>query len=403
MGFREWIAEKLNPAQGAIQMDQGVRVDTTTAYDEVRNFVEAYNGVEVIRRGTDMIVAGVCLFDYDVADPVNGLVPQKSIRKAKLQRLLNYEPNPYQDKQAFMSNCILDYVLEGNIFIYWDGAFLYHLPSNKITIVTDEKTFIKEYQYMGASRLNGELITFQPEEIIHIKENSSTSIYRGTSRLMAAGPSIATINKMVDFQDNFFKNGTVPGLVLESDNPIPDKIKQRMLASWATTYNPRTGGKRPLILDNGLKLKPLATVDFQELDFNISIQATQDSVLEALGVPAVLLNGGNNANISPNLRLFYLETVMPIVRKLTKAFERFFGYDIKPLADGVSAMQPDIKEQSMAITTLVNGGVITPNEARLEMRYPPDKDPESDKLRIPANIAGSAANPSVGGKPTGNQ
>jgi hypothetical protein len=31
--------------------------------------------------------------------------------------------------------------------------------------------------------------------------------------------------------------------------------------------------------------------------------------------------------------------------------------------------------------------------------YEPDKDPASDQLRIPANIAGSAANPSEGGRP----
>jgi hypothetical protein len=116
-------------------------------------------------------------------------------------------------------------------------------------------------------------------------------------------------------------------------------------------------------------------------------------------VPPVLLDGGNQANIAPNLRLFYLETIMPIVRKYISAMELMTGYDIDAVTSSVSALQPDLKDIAAYHTTLVNGGVLTPNEARVELRYEKDKDPESDKLRVPANIAGSAANPSVGGKP----
>ncbi len=50
--------------------------------------------------------------------------------------------------------------------------------------------------------------------------------------------------------------------------------------------------------------------------------------------------------------------------------------------------------------SLVNGGLITPNEARAELRW--DKftgDSSMDEIRIPQNIAGSAVNPSQGGRP----
>ena len=35
-----------------------------------------------------------------------------------------------------------------------------------------------------------------------------------------------------------------------------------------------------------------------------------------MGVPPILMDGGNNANIRPNHRLYYLETVLPIVKKI---------------------------------------------------------------------------------------
>jgi phage portal protein BeeE len=121
--------------------------------------------------------------------------------------------------------------------------------------------------------------------------------------------------------------------------------------------------------------------------------------MTAIGVPPILLQGGNNANIAPNLRLFYLETVLPIVKLYISAVERYFGYDVEAITSTVSALQPELKDIATYHQTLVNGGVITPNEARTELRYA--KIEGGDTIRVPANIAGSAANPSQGGRPQG--
>jgi len=140
-------------------------------------------------------------------------------------------------------------------------------------------------------------------------------------------------------------------------------------------------------------------VSFKELDFEASIRAKDHDILTALGVPPILLAGGNNANIAPNLRLFYLETVLPLVRLVNSGFERFFGYDLEPETSKVSALQPDMRDEAAYISTLVNGGILTPNEARAALRYPSLAD--GDAIRIPANIAGSAADPAQGGRPQG--
>lgn len=112
---------------------------------------------------------------------------------------------------------------------------------------------------------------------------------------------------------------------------------------------------------------------------------------------SILLQGGNNANISPNLRLFYLETILPINRKFISAVERYFGYDVEAITTTVSALQPELKDIAAYHSTLVNAGIISANEARVELRY--EAKTGNDDLRIPANIAGSAANPSTGGRP----
>lgn len=204
---------------------------------------------------------------------------------------------------------------------------------------------------------------------------------------------------MLTYQEQFFENGAVPGLIVMSDNTLSSVAKEKTVAYWMKNYSARNGAKKPLILDSGLKPFTGLAANFQEMDFDTSIHTHHEYILKTIGVPPILLDGGNNANISPNLRLFYLETVMPIVTKLTSALERYFGYDIEPITSNVSALQPEKRDIAAYLTTLTNGGIMTPNEARVELRLEKDKDPESDKLRVPANIAGSAANPGLGGAP----
>lgn len=205
---------------------------------------------------------------------------------------------------------------------------------------------------------------------------------------------------MIQFQQNFFDNGAVPGLVLTSENVLGQSVKERMLSTWQARYNPKSGGRRPMILDGGLKVEKLSDTTFSELDFEGSISNKESAILKALGVPPILLDGGNNANIAPNLKLFYLETVVPMVRSFASAMERYYGYDLEPESEKISALQPQMSEAGNFYSTLVNNGIITPNEARTELRW--DKiegDPKMDEIREPKNIAGSATDPSQGGRP----
>ena len=93
--------------------------------------------------------------------------------------------------------------------------------------------------------------------------------------------------------------------------------------------------------------------------------------------------------------------MLPINQLWVSAIERFFGYDVQAVTSNVSSLQPELKDVAAYFTTLVNGGVLSPNEARVELRYPVVAG--HDDLRVPANIAGSASNPSQGGRPTGGE
>ena len=136
-----------------------------------------------------------------------------------------------------------------------------------------------------------------------------------------------------------------------------------------------------------------------QLDFEDSIERIQQDMAKAIGVPYVLLKSGNNANIDANQKLFYLSTVIPILTQFCSAFAHFFnnGVNIYPDKLSVPALQPDNRTQAIYYSTLVNTGIITPNEARQGLRFP--KLDNNDNIRVPQNITGSATDATQGGRP----
>ena len=388
--YNFWKTEKLNPAQEEIVVSlEGA--GPIGSREIPTNYTAYYEFLEVVNRAVNMIVDDTAEIPFRVGDPITGATSvARGIRRSRVDLLLNEEPNPFQDVSTFKRNLIIDYILDGNIFIYFDGASLYHLPANYTDIDPDKKTYVSKYTFQKS-------IDYSPKEIIHVKENSFHSIYRGTSRLRAARRTMAQLTRMREFQDNFFKNGAVPGLVIKSPSVISEKNKERMIQSWMTRYRPDGGGRRPLVLDGGMELDSISNINFRELDFEHSIEMAEKEILKILGVPPIMLDSGNNANIRPNHRLYYLETILPIIEKMTRALERYFGFRLVPDVSNIPALQPELRDSAAYYSTLVNTGIITPNEARESLNY--TELFGAGELRVPANIAGSAANPTEGGRP----
>ena len=376
---------KINPSQPYIMMQEGTSIPPNP-----NAYWQYYENLGIVNRSINMIVDAASQIDFIIDNDTiaQQFPPVKGVKKASVDRLLNSEPNPFQDISSFRRLILLDLLVEGNAFIYYDGVHLYHMPAHLVEILPDEKLYVKAYKL--------HTIEYSTNEIIHIKDNSMRGIYRGASRLKAAIKNVDLLARMLRFQDNFFENGAVPGLILKSENALSDKIKERMIEGWLRAYSPNKGGKRPLILDGGLELDRLTNTSFKELDFEASIKNQENAIMVALGVPPILLTGGNNANIRPNQRLFYIETVIPLVDKFLRAYERFFGFKILPDND-IAGLQPELREQAGFYSTLVNTGILTVNEARKALAYDTLKD--QDELRVPANIVGSATNPSEGGRP----
>lgn len=368
-------------------------------HGDTYNCYNAYSLFEAVNRGVNLITDSLASIPIDVGDKRKGYTPvniaDRNLQKQALFNLINIAPNPDQDKVEFFSLIAVDYLLTGTILIYFDGKYLYRLPPTEVEIVPGKTRLIDKYIY----KPNGRTIEFAPEEIIRIKENSATNPYIGTSRLSSALTTLGIMDKMNTYQVNYFKNGTVLGVVIVSKNILGEKTKEKIKANMRQNYNPVNGARSPIVLDGDVDIKNLNQQTYKELDFDGAYKEREYKVYEALGVPPILIDSGNNANIAPNLKMFYLVTVMPILNKILAGFERYFGYDLKAAIGEVPAMLPDLRERGAFLTSLVNAGILTRNEARGEIRYDKSGDEIADKLILPANVAGSNTDPNTGGRP----
>lgn len=381
--------------QSAILDDVGVEHPTENKYEFYLQ--SSYENLEVVRRSVDLAVNSAIEVDINIGSslPVKPVHPGAKKKLKSLTTVLNFRPNPFESVLEYRAELYLDLLLYGNCFQYFDGRDLFHLPARKMSVIADSKNKISHYEMDGSSGP----IRYEINEIVHTRDNSISSIYKGKSRLESCVDSIDRLRKMHSFQTQFFENGAIPGLIITTPNVFTEKTKQKIIAAWQRYYSPKSGAKRPMILDGDMKLNPLSQINFKELEFEASIEKNELKILKAIGVPPILLDSGNNANIRPNIQLFYETTVIPLVNKIISSYERFFGYDLEPDIAKIRALRPELRDAGQYFTGLVNGGIMTINEARKELRLEDSTEAHADKLRIPANIAGSAADPSEGGRP----
>lgn len=401
MGLGNWIKQKLNPAQGMIAREVP---STSTSNKKHLTTTQAFEDVEVVNRCVNLLIDSSSQVRYDIKDkytftPLGAGKAQGGIRQERVREILNIRPNPFMDASTFWRLVIMDFIMEGWAFIHWDGFSLYHLPAANMEVYADKTKYVNKFIY-------GAQVEFEPNEIIFIKDNAynrgnSTQI-EGFSRILSSLEGLVRREKLLQFKEKFFDNGAVFSLILETEAVLNKKLKKRFEEEISLDYNPRTGRSSVKVLDAGMKARTLTPTSSRDLDVKADIDDFERKACIALGIPPLLLDSGNNANIRPNIELLFYMTILPMMRKVESVLEIFFGYDIKLSTDDIAALAPDGEKQSKEVSALVNNGLITGDEGRVKLRLEPLGTPEMTKIRIPQNIAGSGTGVSgqEGGKPS---
>lgn len=374
----------------------------TPSFIPITSVTKAYNDDPVVGQCVNMLIDSSAAVRFDVKLP-------KKVRFAnsgklsieKISELLNDRPNPDMSRDQFMRVSIQDLLFTGFSVIYHDskGNFLYPLKSQYVKLVPGTMKLIDHIEYNNTS--------YPTSECIVIVDNGFKNVntyLTGNSRICSILKSVNSKLETIGYEDYVMKSRAVVTLAIETDAVLSKKLKKRFQDETRLDYNPKTGRSSVLILDSGAKLKEIRSSLKDQGTIEVKDSHNKQIAL-GLGVPYSVLTPTPSANVDADIKQFYKVTVANLMNKFKSSFEFHFGMDVSLDYSDISILQNDIKKQSDAVATKVNNGLITTNEGREELRYEPlaatqvEGDFDPDKLRTPANIAGSASNPLLGGRP----
>ena len=274
-------------------------------------------------------------------------------------------------------NMIKDVLLHGNGFAYINRdqkgmpVSLTYLPFGDVTIMYNP---INRTLFYQVPRLGKSLV--EPINIIHINMHSEDGIH-GKSILTFAGNTIKLSGNAEKAATDFFASGMSVNGVLSTDVPRLTKDQRQVIAeAWLNSQVGRGSGIA--VLENGMKYQPVSSnsKDGQLLEtrvFNIQ------EVARWFNISPVLLGDLTKTSYN-NLEQAQLQlvtnTLAPFVQCLEQELNRKLILPKDQTKYYIDIVEEDIIKQDKQsqvnyLSTLVNTGIISRNEARKQLGFGP--------------------------------
>jgi HK97 family phage portal protein len=258
-------------------------------------------------------------------------------------------------------------------------------------------------------------------DVLHIRlhsvERKRPFPLMGETPLIAALASITASSAITQQQINFFNNQARPSAVLSTDQILDKDQVQFLRDRWNEQAKGLDGcgpGGVP-ILTAGLKVLPWSTPG-KDAQIAEVMKLSDENIALAFRIPLQVLGLGNNAYSTTEL-LFQAWLASGLgfaLEHIEQAFDRLFQLDGQPYDyiefDTSALLRSAYKDRIEGLVRAVQGGVMSPNEARNsegfdnvkfgdEPRLQAQMVPLSAATTIPAVPAAAAAPAAPGEKP----
>lgn len=316
--------------------------------------------------------------------------------KNPLLKLLD-RPNPYESWPKFSEHLVGDLEHAGNAYIERVGPDKYQntrprelnlLPPKDMIIQRgDARQPVESYQWGGD-------VTFKPWQILHLKKYNPTDSFYGLSPLSAAAHAIDQNNAAANWNYSLFKNAGRPSGILTLTEEVIDEAAYDDIVTKLRNQNiGESNAGQVMVLTGDMKWTPTSFSPL-DMDFRNMCVANTRHIASVFGVPPQLIGEESSktySNYSEARQAFYKETILPdmdwILAELTAWLAPLYGDNYKIIYDkgAIEALSEDIHARYDRILRGVAGGVLTINEGRKVLSYPPIKG--GDIRLIPLNLA----------------
>ena len=310
------------------------------------------------------------------------------VEEHPLLDLLN-RPNPLQSSSEFFNSLFGFLLLSGNAYILKVGSEvgspreLHLLRPDRIQIKGGGKPIPDRYEYIVNGRVQNVFDVDQDtgsSEIKHIKLWNPLDDYYGCSPLQAAAEEVDQHNLSSKHNINLLNNGARPsGAVIfkpKDDQGFAVNLTESQRQQLLTDLNNRFVGSgnagRPMLLEGDFDWREMG-LSPKDMDFiNLKHMSATDIAL-CFGVPSQLVGVPDSqtySNIAEARLALYEETIIPHLKLIQSDLNEWlvpmfseeleFCYDI----DGIPALAERKRKTYENITSAVNTGIMTRNEAR---------------------------------------
>jgi len=315
-----------------------------------------------------------------------------------LHTLIGEQPSSIYNSFGFFERALIDLCLDGNFFAYiernngglptqiipiqCDDVSVYVSPDGREVYYNIEQNNSIPYPITGK---------VSSDNILHIKGISTDGII-GKSPIQTAAESLGISLSIEQFAGSFFKNGASVGGILKHPGTLKPETAKRLRASWNQSYSGSINAGKTAILEEGMEFSP-RQIPNNQAQFLETRQYQVSDICRIFRVPNHLVNDLQNAtysNIEAQQIDFTTHTISPWIKRIEMALnqklipfnqkgKQYFKFNLTALLRG------DSKSRADYYRTLVNIGVMSPNEVRNfeDMNYMGE---ESDKVYMQSNM-----------------
>jgi HK97 family phage portal protein len=309
--------------------------------------------------------------------------------------------NPYQNGFDATVLRVLFGELTGNAYVHpvLDPRLkipveLWTMPSQYVEIMPGQKgeEFIKGYRY-GATEEQKRENFYAPDEVIHFRRPNPSDLYYGMGKVEAAWGATIANEALHEMDTAFFANKARPDyLLVVKSNAHPDEL-ERLEVSIDEKLR---GSKR-----TGRFLTTTADIDLKPLSFPPKDLTGREQIVEEIaavfGVPVSMLkaNDPNLASATVGFASWKQTTILPLLRMdeetLNQNLLPLFGIEEDAFLAYDNPVSEDERFAFEKLRSMVAGGIMTANEARMREGLEAVEDPMADALLVNGQPLGGPA------------
>lgn len=242
----------------------------------------------------------------------------RKVANARINRLLQIEPNPYMSAYDLLYKTVTHYFLYNNAFIYvqrdqnGNVSGLYPLSASNVDFMAD----ITGNLYCKFVFRNGQNYVLPYADVIHLRRNFNSNDLLGDDN-NALVPALELAHTQNEGIVNGIKSGAnIRGIIKFTQIMAPDKLKEeknKFIEDYLSVNN--AGGV--VATDSKLDYTPITTNPVT-IDAN-QVNAVKTKIFDYLGVSQNIVNSSYNEN---EWAAFYESTIEPIAVQLGLEFTR---------------------------------------------------------------------------------